>query len=211
MRGKIMSDRDFKLWEEDLKLLEIEKKAKKEHIPIISRETANILKTLLITKKPKLILELGTAIGYSTLWFANYSSDQTEIVTIERDQERLTEAKKNIERFKFEDKVNFKYGDAFEIIPYLRRKFDFIFIDAAKGQYLNLFKMAEEILAKDGVIVCDNVFYKGLVRNKEDVEHKKRTIVIKMRKFLIYLKNNEYFKTDLFNIDDGLTISSRRN
>ncbi|MCF8009233.1 MAG: O-methyltransferase [Halanaerobiales bacterium] len=206
-----MGDQFFKLWEEDIKLLEIEKWAKDNHIPIISKEIANILKTLLIVKNPKLILEVGTAIGYSTLWFANYSSEQSEIVTLERDQNRLSKAKKNIEWFNFQDKVNFKYGDAFEIIPYLRREFDFIFIDAAKGQYLNLFKMAEKKLSKDGVIICDNVLYKGLVRNKKDVKHKMRTIVSNMQNFLIYLKDNKYFKTDLFNIGDGLTISSRRN
>jgi len=201
----------FILWEESDKLKEIEKKAQKEHIPIISREIANILKSIISIKDPKLILELGTAVGYSTLWMAEYTDEKAEIVTIERDEERLIRAQKNLKDFGLDQKVNFKFGDAREIVPYLRRKFDLIFIDAAKGQYLNLFKMAEEKISDDGIIICDNVLYKGLIRNKQKVDHKMRTMVVNMRKFLIYLKNNKRFKTDILDIDDGLTISSRRN
>ena len=201
----------FTLWEESEKLKEIEKKAEKEHIPIISREIANILKSIISIKDPKLILELGTAVGYSTLWMAEYTDEKAEIVTIERDEERFKRAKENIKEFGFDKKVNFKFGDAREIVPYLRRKFDLIFIDAAKGQYLNLFKMAEEKISDNGIIICDNVLYKGLIRNKQKVDHKMRTMVVNMRKFLIYLKNNKRFKTDILDIDDGLTISSRRN
>jgi len=201
----------FTLWEESEKLKEIEKKAQKEHIPIISREIANILKSIISIIDPKLILELGTAVGYSTLWMAEYMDEKAEIVTIERDEERLIRAQKNLKDFGLDQKVNFKFGDAREIVPYLRRKFDLIFIDAAKGQYLNLFKMAEEKISDDGIIICDNVLYKGLIRNKQKVDHKMRTMVVNMRKFLIYLKNNKRFKTDILDIDDGLTISSRRN
>ena len=201
----------FTLWEESEKLKEIEKRAEKEHIPIISREIANILKSIISIKDPKLILELGTAVGYSTLWMAEYTDQEAEIVTIERDEERFKRAKENIKEFGFDKKVNFKFGDAREIVPYLRRKFDLIFIDAAKGQYLNLFKMAEEKISDNGIIICDNVLYKGLIRNKQKVDHKMRTMVVNMRKFLIYLKNNKRFKTDILDIDDGLTISSRRN
>jgi len=201
----------FILWEESDKLKEIEKKAQKEHIPIISREIANILKSIISIKDPKLILELGTAVGYSTLWMAEYMDEKAEIVTIERDEERFIRAQKNLKDFGLDQKVNFKFGDAREIVPYLRRKFDLIFIDAAKGQYLNLFKMAEEKISDDGIIICDNVLYKGLIRNKQKVDHKMRTMVVNMRKFLIYLKNNKRFKTDILDIDDGLTISSRRN
>ena len=201
----------FTLWEESEKLKEIEKKAQEEHIPIISKEIANILKSIISIKDPKLILELGTAVGYSTLWMAEYTDEKAEIVTIERDEERFIRAQKNLKEFGLDKKVNFKFGDAREIVPYLRRKFDLIFIDAAKGQYLNLFKMAEEKISDNGIIICDNVLYKGLIRNKQKVDHKIRTMVVNMRKFLIYLKNNKRFKTDILDIDDGLTISSRRN
>ncbi|HMA59548.1 MAG TPA: O-methyltransferase, partial [Halanaerobiales bacterium] len=104
-----------------------------------------------------------------------------------------------------------KFGEAQEIVQYLRRKFDLIFIDAAKGQYLNLFKIAEEKITDNGVIICDNVLYKGLVRDNQRVDHKIRTMIVNMRKFLIYLKNNKRFKTEILDIDDGITISSRRN
>ncbi|MGM0445821.1 MAG: O-methyltransferase [Bacillota bacterium] len=205
-----MTDQFFKLWEDNQSLKELEKRAKKDHIPIISRDTANFIKSVLLFTNPKLILEVGTAIGYSTLWLAEYSDPDCEIVTIERDEARLIEAKENIKEFKFTKKVNFKYGDALEILPYLRRKFDLIFIDAAKGQYLNLFKMAEEKITDNGIILCDNVLYKGLVKDKGKLDHKMRTIVVNMRKFLIYLKNNQKFDSRLFDIDDGLTISIRR-
>ena len=206
-----MADKIFKLWEDSDKLKEIEEKARENHIPIISREVANVLKSVITTHKPKLILEIGTAIGYSTLWMAEYTDSDTEIVTIERDEDRFEKARKNIKEFGYNNKVKFKFGDAVEIVPYLRRKFDFIFIDAAKGQYLNLFKMAEEKIKDNGIIVCDNVLYKGLVRDNKEVDHKMRTMVVNLRKFLIYLKNNKRFKTEVFDIDDGITISTRRN
>jgi|AntRauTorcE11897_2_1112592.scaffolds.fasta_scaffold42179_2 predicted O-methyltransferase YrrM len=205
-----MTDQIFKLWEDSQKLKDLEKRAKKDHIPIINRDTANFLKSVLLFNNPKLILEVGTAVGYSTLWLAEYSDSDCEIVTIERDETRLIEAKENIKEFRFNKKVKFKYGDALEIIPYLRRKFDLIFIDAAKGQYLNLFKLAEDKVNENGIILCDNVLYKGLVKNEGKVDHKMRTIVVNMRKFLIYLKNNQKFNSRLFDIDDGLTISIRR-
>ena len=205
-----MTDQIFKLWEDSQKLKDLEKRAKKDHIPIINRDTANFLKSVLLFNNPKLILEVGTAVVYSTLWLAEYSDSDCEIVTIERDETRLIEAKENIKEFRFNKKVKFKYGDALEIIPYLRRKFDLIFIDAAKGQYLNLFKLAEDKVNENGIILCDNVLYKGLVKNEGKVDHKMRTIVVNMRKFLIYLKNNQKFNSRLFDIDDGLTISIRR-
>ena len=206
-----MADKIFKLWEDSEKLKEIEEKARENHIPIISREVANVLKSVITTHKPKLILEIGTAIGYSTLWMAEYTDSDTEIVTIEIDEDRFEKARKNIKEFGYNNKVKFKFGDAVEIVPYLRRKFDFIFIDAAKGQYLNLFKMAEEKIKDNGIIVCDNVLYKGLVRDNKKIDHKMRTMVVNLRKFLIYLKNNKRFKTEMFDIDDGITISTRRN
>lgn len=207
----MVENKIFTLWEDSEKLKELEARANKEHIPIISREIANILKSIIAIKEPKLILELGTAIGYSTLWMAEYTESETEIVTIERDEERFKQAKANIRDFGFDKKVNFKFGDAQEIVPFLRRKFDLIFIDAAKGQYLNLFKMVEEKITDNGVIICDNVLYKGLVRDNQRVDHKIRSMIVNMRKFLIYLKNNKRFKTEILDIDDGITISSRRN
>jgi len=206
-----MGDNIFNLWEDKKELKELESTAYQENIPIISRETANIIKSVLTVKKPKLILEIGTAIGFSTLWMARYTDSDTEIVTIERNQDRFNKARKNIKKFGFNDKVNFKFGDAQEILPYLRREFDFVFIDAAKGQYLNLFKMVEEKISDDGIIICDNILYKGLVRSEEKVDHDIRTIVVNLRKFLIYLKNNQKFKTEIFDIDDGISISTRRN
>jgi predicted O-methyltransferase YrrM len=211
MREQIMGDNIFKLWEDKRKLKELESKAQQEKIPIISRETANIIKSVLTVKKPQLILEIGTAIGFSTLWMARYTDSDTEIVTIERKQERFNEARKNIKEFGFNEKVTFKFGDAQEIAPYLRRKFDLVFIDAAKGQYLNLFKMVEDKISENGIIICDNILYKGLVRSDKKVDHDIRTIVVNLRKFFIYLKNNQKFKTEIFDIDDGISISTRRN
>ncbi len=206
-----MGDNIFKLWEDKRELQELERRAHQKNIPIISRETANIIKSILTVKKPKLILEIGTAIGFSTLWMARYTDLDTEIVTIERNQKRFDEARKNIKEFGFNDKVTFKFGDAQEVVPYLRRKFNLVFVDAAKGQYLNLFKMIEENITNNGIIICDNILYRGLVRSEEKVDHEIRTIVVNLRKFLIYLKNNQKFKTEIFDIDDGISISTRRN
>jgi len=206
-----MIDNNYKLWEEQDELKNIEKKANQNHIPIIDKKTANILKTIVLIKKPKLILEIGTAIGYSTLWLAEYSPQYSEIVTIERNEELLNLASKNIKDFGYKDKVKFKCGQAEEIIPYFRRKFDLVFIDAAKGQYLNLFKKVQEKISDNGIIICDNVFYKGLVRKNKKLTHKIRTIVVNMRDFLHYLEENDDFKTDIIDLADGISISRRRN
>jgi len=206
-----MIDNNYKLWEEQGKLKNIEKKANQNHIPIIDKETANILKTVVLVKKPKLILEIGTAIGYSTLWLAKYSPQSSEIVTIERDEDLLNMALKNIKDFGYEDKVNFKFGQAEEIIPYFRRRFDFVFIDAAKAQYLNLFKKVQEKISYNGIIICDNVFYKGLIRKNNKLAHKIRTIVVNMRDFLHYLEKNDDFQTEIIDLADGISVSRRRN
>lgn len=206
-----MGNNIFELWEDKKELKELERQAHQEKIPIISRDTANIIKSVLTVKQPQLILEIGTAVGFSTLWMAQYTSPNTEIVTIERNQDHFNRARKNIKKFGFNDKVTFKFGDAQEIVPYLRRKFNLVFIDAAKGQYLNLFKMVEEKISENGIIICDNILYKGLVRSEEKVNHEIRTIVVNLRKFLIYLKNNQNFRTEIFDVDDGISISTRRN
>ncbi|MFO7814774.1 MAG: O-methyltransferase [Halanaerobiales bacterium] len=205
-----MGDNIFNLWEDKKSVKALEKTAHQSNIPIISRETANIIKSVITVKQPQLILEIGTAIGFSTLWMAEYTGSDSEIVTIEKNQKRFNKARKNIKDFGFGDKITFKFGEAEEIIPYLRRKFDLVFMDAAKGQYLNLFKMVEEKTSEHGVIICDNILYKGLVRSGDQVERNIRTIVVNMRKFLIYLKNNQSFKTEIFDINDGISISTRR-
>lgn len=207
----MMDDNIFNLWEDKQEVKQLERKAKQDNIPIISRKTANFIKSVLTVKKPKLILEIGTAIGFSTLWLAQYTDSDTEIVTIEKNQKRFNMARKNIKKFGFRDKVTFKFGEAKEIVPYLRREFNLVFIDAAKGQYLNLFKMIEEKISDNGIIICDNILYKGLVRSNKKIDHNIRTMVVNLRKFLIYLKNNQRFKTEIFDIDDGISISTRRN
>ena len=191
----------------DKKELEkIKQKALDEHIPIIMDDTLEVVDKILKEVKPKRILEIGTAVGYSAICFSEYLSEDGEIDTIERDEERIIEAKANIEKVGVSNKINIYSGDAVEILPTLNNKYDVVFIDAAKGKYPFFLKEALRMLNTHGVILADNILYKGYVMSDYN-KHKQRTAVRNLREYIKEVTENPDIETEILEVGDGLAVS----
>ena len=184
----------------------IKNKALEEHIPIIMDETLEVIARKLTNKNPKRILEIGTAVGYSAICFSKFLQENGIIDTIERDADRVKEAKKNIRDLSLEDKINVIEGDAVEILPTLKEKYDVVFIDAAKGKYPFFLKEALRLLNKDGIIFADNILYKGYVMSDYN-KHKQRTAVRNLREYIKEVTENPNLETEILEVGDGLAIS----
>lgn len=187
-------------------LLKIKEKALEEHIPIIMDDTLEVVDKILTEKNPKRILEIGTAVGYSAMCFSEYLQPEGKIDTIERDEERIAEAKINIEKVGVADKINIYEGDAVEILPTLNEKYDVVFIDAAKGKYPFFLKEALRMINKDGIILADNILYKGYVMSDYN-KHKQRTAVRNLREYIKEVTENPDIETEILEVGDGLAIS----
>lgn len=187
-------------------LLKIKEKALKEYIPIIMDDTLEIVDKVLKELKPKKILEIGTAVGYSAMCFSEYLEDDGTIDTIERDEERILQAKENIIKVGVAEKINILFGDAVEILPTLTGPYDMIFIDAAKGKYPFFLKQALRMLNKNGVILADNILYKGYVMSDYN-KHKQRTAVRNLREYIAQVTNNPDLETEILEVGDGLAIT----
>ena len=189
-------------------LKKIKEKALEEHIPIIMDDTLEVIDKTLSKSKPKKILEIGTAVGYSAMCFSEYLQEGGKIDTIERDEERIKEAKQNIVKVGVEDKINIYEGDAVEILPTLNEKYDMIFIDAAKGKYPFFLKEALRMLNENGVIFADNILYKGYVMSDYN-KHKQRTAVRNLREYIAEVTNNPDLETEILEVGDGLAITRK--
>lgn len=187
-------------------LQKIKQKALEEHIPIIMDDTLEVVDEILTKLKPKKILEIGTAVGYSAICFSKYLSEEGKIDTIERDEERILQAKENIKKVGAEEKINIYEGDAVEILPKLEDKYDMIFIDAAKGKYPFFLKEALRMLNEKGVILADNILYKGYVMSDYN-KHKQRTAVRNLREYIAEVTNNPNLETQILEVGDGLAIT----
>ena len=184
----------------------IKEKALEEHIPIIMDDTLSVIEKYLKNKKPKRILEIGTAVGYSAMCFSDFLDEDGIIDTIERDEERVKEAKINIEKVGVKEKINIYEGDAVEILPTLNEKYDAVFIDAAKGKYPFFLKEALRMIKEDGVIFADNILYKGYVMSDYN-KHKQRTAVRNLREYIKEVTENPNLETEILEVGDGLAIS----
>ena len=187
-------------------LSKIKQKALENHIPIIMDDTLDIVTKILLEYKPKRILEIGTAVGYSAICFSEYLQENGTIDTIERDTERVQEARENIKKVEVQDKINIYEGDAVEILPTLQEKYDIIFIDAAKGKYPFFLSQALRMSHKGTIIIADNVLYKGYVMSDYN-KHKQRTAVRNLREYISEITNNEKLETKILEVGDGLAIS----
>ena len=190
---------------DEVELEKIKVKAVENHIPIIMDDTLEVVGDLLNKIKPKFILEIGTAVGYSAMCFSKYISENGYIDTIEREHERVEEAKKNIELVGILDKINIIEGDAVEILPTINKKYDVVFIDAAKGKYPIFLKEALRLINKNGYIIADNVLYKGYVMSDYN-KHKQRTAVRNLREFIAEITKNPTLETKILEVGDGLAI-----
>ena len=191
---------------DEVELEKIKVKALENHIPIIMDDTLEVVGDLLSKIKPKFILEIGTAVGYSAMCFSEYISEDGYIDTIEREHERVEEAKKNVELVGVADKINIIEGDAVEILPTINKKYDVVFIDAAKGKYPIFLKEALRLINKNGYIIADNVLYKGYVMSDYN-KHKQRTAVRNLREYIKEVSENPNLETEILEIGDGLAIS----
>jgi predicted O-methyltransferase YrrM len=191
-------------------LKQIKEKALENHVPIIMDDTLEVISKILIEKKPKRILEIGTAVGYSAICFSKYLAEDGIIDTIERDTERIEEAKINIKNMQLENKINLYEGDAVEILPTLNYKYDAIFIDAAKGKYPFFLKESIRMANENAVIFADNILYKGYVFSDYN-KHKQRTAVRNLREYVKEVTENPNIKTEILDVGDGLAISTINN
>ena len=187
-------------------LKKIKEIALEQHIPIIMDETLETIKDYLKNKKINRILEIGTAVGYSAICFTEFLAESGVIDTIERDKERVEEAKKNIKLTNVEDRINIYEGDAIEILPTLNNKYDMIFIDAAKGKYPFFLKEALRMISDDGIIFADNILYKGYVMSDYN-KHKQRTAVRNLREYIKEVSENPCLETEILEVGDGLAVS----
>lgn len=189
-------------------LKELEKKALEDYVPIIRKEIQNFLKVLLTLKQPKKILEIGTAVAFSTILMAENTSDNCEITTIEKYEKRIPIALENIQRANLNERITLLSGDALEIMKNLKDSYDFIFMDAAKGQYINFFPEVKRLLKKDGILVSDNVLQDGdVIESRFAVTRRNRTIHGRMREYLYVLSQDKEFATSILPIGDGVTFS----
>ena len=188
-------------------LRELEIYAKENNVPIVHKEVSELLKVLLKVNRPKNILEVGCAIGYSSILFATTVGDDVKITTIERNEDMIERAKENIQRAGFENNITILEGDAEELLSKVEGEFDMIFLDAAKGQYKLFYDMVIDKLKIGGILISDNILYKGMVAHDDFVVRRKKTIVKRMRNYLDYICNCDYLSTSLIPIGDGVALS----
>ena len=187
---------------------QIEKEAIETYVPIIRKEMQSFLKMLLAIKKPARILEVGTAIGFSSILMAEYNPVDCKIITIENYEKRIPIARDNFKRVGKSDQITLLEGDAAEVLKTIEEPFDFIFMDAAKGQYIHFMPEVLRLLKKDGVLVSDNVLQDGdIIESRYVVTRRNRTIHKRMRDYLYQLTHHEELVTSILPIGDGITVS----
>jgi predicted O-methyltransferase YrrM len=203
IRGLITEESDI--------LGNMENYAKENFVPIVQKETAKFLEFIVTVKKPLKILELGTAIGYSSILMSMYSAKTTRITTIERDDKMIEIARSNISKYGFVDRIQVLPGECLDVLKSLNGKYDMIFMDAGKGHYNHFLPECLRLLQEGGIIVADNVLFRGMVPNNELLERRKITIVKRMRKYLELVSDNKLYITSVIPMGDGIAVTTRRN
>ncbi|WP_178007904.1 O-methyltransferase [Mediterraneibacter sp.] len=189
----------------------IEREALDDNVPIIRREMQSFLKVLLLVKKPMRILEVGTAVGFSALLMSEYTPEECTITTIENYEKRIPIARQNFVRAGKENRITLIEGDAMEVLGTLKESYDFIFMDAAKGQYIHYFPEVMRLLSDGGLLVSDNVMQDGdVIESRFAVERRDRTIHARMREYLYELKHNDELVTSIVPLGDGVALSVKK-
>lgn len=196
--------------ESEGRLKELEIFAKENGVPIAQKETIKFLEFMVSMKKPLRILELGTAIGYSAVIMHEAAGTNPHITTIERSEEMIKYAKENIKSFGLEDKIIIEEGDCLEILEKLQEPYDLIFMDAGKGHYNHFLPHCLRLLKDDGIIIADNVLFRGMVASDELVKRRKITIVKRMRTYLELVSQDKDLVTSVIPMGDGIAITKRK-
>jgi predicted O-methyltransferase YrrM len=188
-------------------MVELEQYAATHNVPIMQKDGIEFLENYVKNNNIKKILEIGTAIGYSSIRLASLN-EKIMITTIERNKEMYDEANKNIIKYKRENQIKIIFADALDVS--IDDKFDLIFIDAAKAQYIKFFEKFKVNLKENGVIVSDNLNFHGLAENPDKIESKNlKALMKKLNKYKEFLKENKEFNTTFYEIGDGISISKR--
>ncbi|MEE0117344.1 MAG: O-methyltransferase [Lachnospiraceae bacterium] len=190
---------------------EIEREALRSDVPIIRKEMQTFLKVFLAMKRPARILEVGTAVGFSAILMAEYNPGACEIITIENYEKRIPIARENFKRAGKESVITLLTGDAKEVLPTIEEPFDFIFMDAAKGQYIHFLPEVLRLLKSGGTLISDNVLQDGdIIQSRFVVTRRNRTIHKRMREYLYTLTHHEELTTAVLPIGDGITVSVKK-
>lgn len=192
-------------------LHEIEREAQEAGVPIIRQETQRLIRFLLQLQKPRRILEVGCAVGFSALLMSEYGPKDCHITTIEQDEKRLAKARENVKRAGKEEQITLLMGDAADILPKLTGPYDMIFMDAAKGQYLSFLPEVMRLLSSEGLLLSDNVLQEGdILESRYAVTRRDRTIHARMREYLYRLTHDERLETAILQAGDGVAVSVMR-
>ena len=194
-------------------MLEIVDSARERYIPVMLNKTAKFLFDLIKQYKPKNVLEIGTAIGYSGLVMLK-AGNHLSLTTIEVDKERSEEALKNFKKFNYETRINLINEDGLSALTRLslnKEKFDFVFLDGPKGQYLKYFEKIEKLITKNAIVVVDDVLFNYNICGENEVNHKHRAMITKLREFVKKMIDNEKYNVNIFNIDEGVMLIKEKN
>jgi len=195
-------------------MLDMEAYAQEHSVPIVQKEVAQLINVLLKLQKPKNILEVGTAIGYSAILMAKASGESCTITTVERNPIMAEQARANIEKAGLQGSIRVIEDDAIEALKLIDGEYDLIFMDAAKGQYMQFYDMVIDKLKVGGLLISDNILYKGMVASDEFAVRRKKTIIKRMRSYIDYICSADYIETSVIPIGDGVALSyklSNRN
>lgn len=192
-------------------MAEFEQRAINDYVPIIRKPTQILLRYIIASHKPQRILEIGAAVGFSSIYMSEYLSDTARIDTIERMEDRARQARENIARYGKSEMINLIEGDAIEELKKLEQSYDMIFLDAAKGQYINYFEDLMRLLAKGGILVSDNVLQEGeIIESKYAINKRDRTIHGRMREFLYLINHDERLESVVLPNGDGVALSYKK-
>ncbi len=192
-------------------LHEMEVFAAVNKVPIINENGRRVFIDIIEEKKPHRVLEIGTAIGYSALLTMVHGAEDVQVLSLELSPERAATAQEFISKSQYADRVEIVLGDAGEMLESLNPDalFDMVFIDAAKGQYPDYLRKVLPFLAEDGIIVADNVLFRGYVLSEEKPPRRYKTIVKRLRQYLAMVNDNRYFETEVYENGDGLALTRR--
>lgn len=199
------------IYREDAEMIRIiEQEAKEQEVPIVRAETKELLKVLILNQRPKRILEVGTAVGFSAIYMSQYLPKDGRIITIEKYEPRIQAAKRNFERTGTTDRIRLLEGDAADILKELNGSYDMIFMDAAKGQYIHFLPDVLRLLAAGGMLISDNVMQDGdVLESRYAVEKRNRTIHTRMRDYIYTLTHHDQLETVVLPLGDGVALSTK--